>query len=83
MIPVDEIPVSNYHNDPFQETRIEEVHDFLNTDCECAEVKTKGTVSMSREREQYKKAIRHCGYANMKKILVIQRKKKLYLKKVR
>lgn len=83
MIPVDKIPVSNYHNDPFQDTRVEEVHNFLNCDCECAEVKTKGTVSMSREREQYKKAIRHVGFANMKDILIVERNKKLYLKKVR
>lgn len=79
MKPVNEIPVSNYHDDPFQIVRLEEVQAFVDSDCTCAEVKVKGTVSISREREQYKRAIRKIDH--MFAIKIHQRNGHLYLKK--
>lgn len=75
---VDKLPTIESYEDPFQQTRKNEVKEFAESDYKVAEVKIKGTCSLSRERECYRKAIRQLWYHDIE---VFQRRKKIYLSK--
>lgn len=50
----------------FQATRRNEIREFIQAGCKLAELQTSGTVSLDREIELYKRAIRKVGYASLK-----------------
>ena len=88
MKPLDELPKISFNENSFQRQRENEIIDFIDYGCKYAELKHFSRVSVQREIELYKKAIRKLQFINredkemvavLKSLKVCQRQKKPHI----
>lgn len=77
---MDEFEVANDlgNENKFQKIRVQEIRAFWESGADAAELRTSGTVTMSRERELYQKALRQMRFSR-DDLAFSQRKGKMYV----